>query len=474
MIRIKENKIDMTTGPMFVNIIRFMMPLILTNLLQHFYNAADMMIVELSSEPDAVGAVGSTSTFLSLITNLFIGFSVGANVVVAKNIGENDKESISRAVHTSICMSLLFGVIGSVLGIIFTRPVHVAMGFSGNLLELAVRYSYIYLICMPFLSMTNFLSSILRAQGDSKTTLYILTATGLLNILLNLFFVLALGLSVEGVAIATAIANLVSAIALWWYLMKKGGDCRISLKKLRIYRAQFAEISRIGFPAGIQNALFSVSNMLIQSSILQINNTLTPPGSEYAPVMKGNTAVANIESFIFNALAATTVTSSTVTAQNMGAKKCRRARTAFGYICFISTVIAVVMTGACILLRDPLLYLYGVKNAQDILSTLNYNTAITRIFWKWPGFFIYAIMNACAGTIRGLGKSSTSAIITFFGTCVFRIVWIYTAFKYFENLESIYISYPISWLITGIFFLVVLFILFDKKIKEDDKYNMNT
>ena len=231
MIRTKENKIDMTTGPMFVNIIRFMMPLILTNLLQHFYNAADMMIVELSSEPDAVGAVGSTSTFLSLITNLFIGFSVGANVVVAKNIGENDKESISRAVHTSICMSLLFGVIGSVLGIIFTRPVHVAMGFSGNLLELAVRYSYIYLICMPFLSMTNFLSSILRAQGDSKTTLYILTATGLLNILLNLFFVLALGLSVEGVAIATAIANLVSAIALWWYLMKKGGDCRISLKK---------------------------------------------------------------------------------------------------------------------------------------------------------------------------------------------------------------------------------------------------
>ncbi|MBP3334011.1 MAG: MATE family efflux transporter [Clostridia bacterium] len=474
MIRTKENKIDMTTGPMFVNIIRFMMPLILTNLLQHFYNAADMMIVELSSEPDAVGAVGSTSTFLSLITNLFIGFSVGANVVVAKNIGENDKESISRAVHTSICMSLLFGVIGSVLGIIFTRPVHVAMGFSGNLLELAVRYSYIYLICMPFLSMTNFLSSILRAQGDSKTTLYILTATGLLNILLNLFFVLALGLSVEGVAIATAIANLVSATALWRYLMKKGGDCRISLKKLRIYRAQFAEISRIGFPAGIQNALFSVSNMLIQSSILQINNTLTPPGSEYEPVMKGNTAVANIESFIFNALAATTVTSSTVTAQNMGARKCRRARTAFGYICFISTVIAVVMTGVCILLRDPILYLYGVKNAQDILSTLNYNTAITRIFWKWPGFFIYAIMNACAGTIRGLGKSSTSAIITFFGTCVFRIVWIYTVFRYFENLESIYISYPISWLITGIFFLVVLFILFDKKIKEDDKYNMNT
>ena len=339
MIRTKENKIDMTTGPMFVNIIRFMMPLILTNLLQHFYNAADMMIVELSSEPDAVGAVGSTSTFLSLITNLFIGFSVGANVVVAKNIGENDKESISRAVHTSICMSLLFGVIGSVLGIIFTRPVHVAMGFSGNLLELAVRYSYIYLICMPFLSMTNFLSSILRAQGDSKTTLYILTATGLLNILLNLFFVLALGLSVEGVAIATAIANLVSVVALWRYLMKKGGDCRISLKKLRIYRAQFAEISRIGFPAGIQNALFSVSNMLIQSSILQINNTLTPPGSEYEPVMKGNTAVANIESFIFNALAATTVTSSTVTAQNMGARKCRRARTAFGYICFIIDVL---------------------------------------------------------------------------------------------------------------------------------------
>ena len=468
------NRIDMTTGPMFGNIIRFMMPLILTNLLQHFYNAADIMIVEFSSEPDAVGAVGSTTTFLSLITNIFIGFSVGANVVVAKNIGLKDKDAISRGVHTSICMSLIFGVIGSLIGIVLTRPIYIAMGYAGNLLELAVRYSYIYLACMPFLSLTNFLSSIMRAQGDTKTTLYILTATGLLNIVLNFFFVLGMGLSVEGVAIATAIANLVSAVALWICLAKNGNDCTISLQKLRISRDQFVEIARIGFPAGIQNAFFSISNMIIQSSIMDINNAVTPPNSEYAPVIKGNTAVANIESFIFNALAATTVTSSTVTAQNMGARNCRRARTAFGYICLISTVIAVVMSGAGMLFRDPILLLYGVKNADDILSSINYNTAITRIIWKWPAFFIYAIMNACAGTIRGLGKSSTSAIITFFGTCVFRIVWMYTVFLYFENLECIYISYPISWLITGIFFLFVVFILFDKKIKEDDRENART
>ena len=453
----------MTTGSLFPKILRFMLPLIATNLLQQLYNAADIMVVELSSEPNAVGAVGAPASFLSLIVNLFIGFSVGANVVVARHIGAGNKEKTSRAAHTAICMGLLFGVIGAALGILLARPAMVGMGYEGDLLNLGLRYAYIYLACMPFASLTNFLSAILQAQGNTKTPLFVLTASGILNILLNMFFVLVLGLSVEGVALATAISNLASAAVLWSFLANRGADCKLHFRKLRICREQFAAIARIGFPAGIQNALFSVSNILIQSSIVEVNSLLTPAGSAYAPVIKGNTATGSLETFIFSALGATTATASAFTAQNVGAQKYDRVRRAFGSICLISVIIAVIMSASGMLLRSPLLSLYGVKDAEDALAAITYDAAWARMLWKWPGFFIYSIMNACAGTIRGLGKSTTSALITFFGTCVFRVIWIYTAFRWFKNLATIYISYPISWLITGIFFIFVVFYLLKKR-----------
>lgn len=458
------HKIDMTSGPLFGNILRFLFPLIATNLLQQLYSAADMMIVGLSSEPDAVGSVGSSAAFLSLILNVFIGFSVGANVVVARHIGEKDATATANAVHTAVCMSFLFGFLGGGLGILFTRPVLTAMGYSGKLLTLAARYSYIYLACLPFLSLTNFLSAILQAQGNTRTPLIVLMLTGMLNVALNLFFVLVVGWSVEGVAVATAIANLVSGICLWLYLYKKGGDCRVLPSRLRIHRTEFIEIARIGFPAGIQNAMFSISNLIIQSSILQVNNALTPPNSAYAPIIKGNTAVSSIESFIFSALNATTAAASAFTAQNLGADKPARIRRALGYLCLISTVIAVVMSTSMILLSAPLLSLYGITLGTDLLSRLTWDASLARIFWKWPGFFTFGLMNAFSGTLRGLGKSSLAAIIAFFGTCVFRIVWIYTVFPLFGNLESIHISYPLSWLVTGAVFFVILLFHF-KKIK---------
>lgn len=463
---LKKHRIDMTTGALFPKIIRFMLPLIATNLLQQLYHAADIMVVELSAEPNAVGAVGAPGSFLSLIVNLFIGFSVGANVVVARHIGAGNKEKVSRAAHTAICMGLLFGVLGAVLGISLARPVMIGMGYEGDLLRLGLRYAYIYLACMPFAALTNFLAAILQAQGNTKTSLYVLTASGVLNILLNLFFILVVGLSVEGVAIATAIANLASATVLWLYLSKHGTDCKMQLRKLRIHREQFGEIARIGFPAGIQHALFSISNILIQSSIVEVNAMLTPAGSLYDPIIKGNTATGSLETFIFSALGATTATASAFTAQNVGAGKYDRVRRAFGGICLISVIIAIVMTTAGMLLRDPLFALYGVEKGEDILATLTYDAAWSRMLWKWPGFFIYSILNACAGTIRGLGKSTTSALITFFGTCVFRVIWIFTAFQFFKNLPTIYISYPISWLITGIFFLFVVFRLLRKRASE--------
>ena len=461
----RKLRMDMTQGPLLPKIMRFILPLILTNMLQQFYHAADIMIVGLSPEADAVGAVGSTATFLGLIRNLFIGFSVGTNVVVARYIGKRDHEGAECAIHTSICMGLLFGVIGSLLGILLTRTVLVGMGYSGTLLTLAVRYSYIYLACMPFLSLTNFLSAILRAQGNTETTLRVLSYTGILNIGLNLFFVKVLGWSVEGVAVATAIANLTSAVLLWVYLMRGKEQYRLRMRALRFSRVQFGEVARVGFPAGIQSSLFSISNILIQSSILRVNNLVTPAGSEYAPVIRGNSATGSLESFIFEALGATTVASSTFIAQNAGAGNYRRARSAFGYICLISAIIGAVMSVLGMLLHRPLLALYGVGDSADLLGSLAFSAAWTRMLWKWPGFVIYALMNACAGTIRGLGKSTTAAAITFFGTCVFRVIWIYTVFSRFVHLESIHISYPASWLLTGLLFLPSLIKLFKEGIR---------
>lgn len=451
---------------LFMRILKFMLPLIATNLLQEFYHASDIMIVGLSSEPDAIGAVGATTSFLSLIKNIFIGFSVGVNVVVARFIGRGDNDGASRAAHTSICMSMLFGVVGSVIGIALTRPVLTRMGYEGKLLELAIRYSYIVLAGIPLLSMTNFLSGISVAKGDTKTTLYTLTSTGILNVLLNAFFVLVCGLSVEGVALATAIASLASSVILWIHLARDSELFKIGFKSLRIDPALFREIARIGFPAGLQNALFSISNLLISSSIVQVNNAMTPPGSEYAPIMKGHSASGSIESFILQGLAAVTTSASVFTARCVGAEDYRGARRTFGLLCLTSTAIASLFTVLAILLRDPLLSLYGVRNAEDTLSSLTYGAAMSKIFWKWPGFFVFSLMNAASGTLRGFGKSSLAAIIALFGTCVLRVVWILTVFRRFPTLEIIFVSYPISWLATGAVFFVIIAAIFKKRIGE--------
>lgn len=462
----RRQSIDMTRGPLFRKILLFVLPLMATNLLQMFYNAADIMIAGMSSQPDAVGAVGSTSPFLSLVVNIFIGFSIGTDVVVARCIGAKDGEKTSQAVHTSICMSVIFGVAGGVLGCAICRPVLAAMGCTGNLLELGVLYSRIYFGSLPLLSLTNFLSAILRAKGDTQTPLLVLAGTGILNVCLNLFFVLVLGMSVEGVAIATAVANGVSVLILWICLAKDESDCRVSMKKLRISKATFWEVCRIGFPAGVQNAFFSISNMLIQSSILQVNNALAPAGSAYAPVVKGNSAAQSIESFVFTALNAVTQAASTFTSQNVGVGDYRRVRKVLWTIAGIASVTAVVATGAIILIRDPLLALYDVKNAEDMLSQLAYETAMKRIWYKWTPFLLFAMMNTAAGVLRGLGKSMTTAVVSLVGTCVFRVAWIYTAFQLWPTLEVIYISYGISWLLTGGAFFIVVLAMLRKRIRN--------
>lgn len=447
----KTNQINMTEGPLFGKILRFVLPLMLTNILQVLYNAADMIIVGLSNEPDSVGAIGTTTAMINLFINIFIGFSVGANVVVARYIGANAQDRVSKAVHTAILASLIFGTSGGVIAIAFQKPILSVMGISGKLLELSSKYVIIYFLGAPFLSLTNYAVAILRAEGDTKTPLFVMTGTGLLNVALNLFFVLFLGMSVEGVALATTIANAASAAILLVHLGRSKGICRFSFRKLRLDKTAFKSIVYIGLPAGIQGALFSLSNMLIQSSIIKVNNMMTPDGINYQPVVKGNSAVANLEGFAYTATNSVYQASITFTGQNMGAKKYNRIGSVMRNCYLITFFVAEISAGLILLFRNPLLSLYGVVNgAASTGEAIAYSAAITRLLYMFPPYFTLAFMEVGSGILRGLGKSATSTIVSLIGSCLFRVVWIFTVFAARPTLGIIYVSYPISWAMTAL------------------------
>lgn len=450
MVAARKKPIEMTEGALFFKILLFVLPLMATNLLQTFYNAADMMIVGLSSELDAVGAVGTTGAFVNLVTNVFMGFSVGANVAVALYLGAKDRDRTSRTVHTSLAVSVIFGVVGGAIGIALSRPVLTLMGAEGKLLDLATLYTRIYFAGAPFLSLSNYLISIFRAKGDTKTPLYILAASGVLNVLLNLFFVLVVGLSVEGVALATLMANAASAALLLLKLSRDEGDCRFSPKKLCLDRYALREIVRIGLPAGIQGALFSISNMLIASSVLQVNNAVTPAGSEFAPVVKGNAAANSLEGFAYTAQNAVYQAAITFTSQNVGASKHRRVWRVMLCCYLLSFCICSVFSGAIFALFEPLLSLYDVVPGQaGTLNAIAFETATTRSHYTLIPYFLLAFMETGCGVVRGLGKSVFSTVISLFGACAFRVVWIYTAFRATPTLDVLYVSFPISWTLTA-------------------------
>lgn len=448
--RMFAKEIKMTEGPLLGKVLLFVLPLALTNLLQVLYNAADMVVVSLSGEPDAVGAIGTTGAFINLILNLFIGFSVGANVVVARHLGGGNGERASRAVHTSLCMSVLFGIVGGGVGLLITRPVLALMGNTGKLLDLAVQYTCIYFCGVPFLSLANYAISILRAKGDTRTPLYILTLTGLLNVGLNLMFVLGFGMSVDGVAYATAISNAVSAVLLVFCLSRDTGACRFCFRKLRMDRRAFCDILYVGLPAGVQGALFSLSNMLIQSSVLQVNNAICPPDSAYQPVVKGNAASANLENFAYTATNSVHQASVTFTSQNVGAEKYERVPRVMRCCYLVTFLISAVMSGLLLLLREPLLALYGVTGGEaGSLDAIALNTAVTRMLYMLTTYFLLAFMEVGSGVLRGLGKSVTSTVVSLVGSCLLRIVWIFTVFRLHPTLEVIYFSYPLSWGLTA-------------------------
>ncbi len=458
----------MLEGPLLGKIFLFSLPLMATNLLQMLYNAADMIIAGKSGVDGAIGAIGTCGAMINFILNIFSGFAIGTNVVVARNIGRGDREATERAVHTSLVMAALFGAVCAVVGLFVSRPILRLLGDEGHVLELATLYTQIYFCGAPFLAVSNYMIAILRAKGDTRTPLFVLTATGLLNVGMNLFFVLALGMSVDGVAYATVIANASNVVILGIVLMRDPGWCRLELKKLRITGTAMKEIVRDGLPAGAQGMLFSLSNMLIQSTIIGINNATCPGGSA---VIDGNAAATNLEGFAYVATNAVYQASVTFTSQHHGARKYKRIGTVMRCCYFVTAIIAVACAAILLTFRHPLLELYLgntptfvpksaglIAERYATLRTLaaqeQYRiatqTAYTRFYINIAPYLTLAFMEVGSGVLRGLGRSTLSTVISLLGSCAFRLFWIYVIFPLCPELWMVYLSYPISWSLTAL------------------------
>ena len=438
-LRRHSRDMNILEGPLIGKVFLFILPLIATNLLQTFYNAADMVIAGMSGVDGAIGSIGTTTYFINLIINVFVGFSIGANVVVAQQIGKDDRESTSRAVHTSLVMAVLFGSLCTVIGQVVSRPVLTLMGDKGHILDLATQYTRIYFFGTPFIALSNYEIAIFRAKGDTRTPLAVLSATGLLNVLMNLFFVLVCGMSVAGVALATVLANAVSGLILGLILMKDPGGCRLELKKLSIDRGSFRDIVRHGLPAAVQGVLFSISNVMIQSSIIGINNTVCPGGSD---VIDGNAAGLSLEGFVYTAENSVYQASVTFASQHYGAGKFKREGYVMRCCYFATTCVAVFAASIIFFLRYQLVSLY-------VSAPMAVETALTRIYIMVVPSFICAWMEVGSGILRGLGKSLTSTMISLAGSCLFRLLWIWIVVPLSPGLTTIYLSYPISWTLTG-------------------------
>ena len=432
----------MTNGPLLGKIVRFAIPLAISGILQLLFNAADIIVVGRFSGPQALAAVGSTSALINLIVNLFIGLSVGTNVLVAQYYGANDRKALRETVHTSVLASLIFGCIVLVIGISLAAPMLELMGTPEEVLDQACLYMRIYFIGMPASMLYNFGAAILRAVGDTQRPLYFLFLAGIINVVLNLFFVIGFHLDVAGVAIATVISQCVSAGLVLLCLVKSHTPYRVDLRRLGLKKDKLWGMVKIGLPAGIQGCSFSISNVLIQSSI----------NSFGAMAMAGNTAASNIEGVVSTAQDAFAQAALSFTGQNMGAGKTRRVNRILLLCLVLVTGTGLVLGTGAFLLGHQLL---GIYSADPQVIAFG----IRRMSICCVLQFVGGLMGVMVGVLRGMGYSFIPMAITIGFVCGFRVVWIFTVFAMFPTLEALYVSYPITWglaaLCDGVCFLIV-------------------
>ena len=442
----------MCNGPILKNIIIFTIPLVLTGVLQLMFNAADLVVVGRFCGSDSIAAVGSTGSIINLLVNLFMGLSAGVSVSVAHALGANDKEATHKVVHTAMLLSVISGTIITVSGLLFSKSMLYAIGTPSEVIDLSNIYLKIYFCGMISSMVYNYGAAILRSAGDTQGPLIYLTISGVLNLIMNLFFVTLIKMDVAGVALATTISQTVSAVLIVIALKNRTDGCRLYLRKLRIYKNQLIKILKIGVPAGVQSSLFSISNVLIQSSI----------NSFGVDAVSGNAAAVNLEGFIFTTLDSVANAGLTFAGQNFGAKKIDRVKKTAITCVGLNTAIGLVLGICALIFARPLLGIY-ITDSQNAIDN-----GFSRIKIFCLAYCLGGVMNVVSGILRGIGSSVLPMAVTIGGVCLFRVVWIFTIFQIpeFHTLTSLYISYPISYTITLLVQAVALILILRKLNKK--------
>lgn len=441
---LKKQKLDMLNGSIWNKLPVFALPIAATGILEQLFNASDIAIVGNFAQTDktaAVAAVGANSPIIGLILNLFIGIALGANVVIANAVGRDDKQTVQKAVHTSMVVSVIGGVLVAIIGELIAEPLLTVLNVPDDVLELALLYLRIYFLGMPVILLYNFEAAIFRSIGETKMPLIALTLSGILNVLLNLFFVIVLKMSVNGVATATVLANVVSAGILYIKLVKSDKYIKVEFKKLRIDGKVFAKIMQIGLPAGIQSAVFAVANIVIQGAINSLGTT----------VIAASSAAFNIEIIAYNVMNSFSQACTTFVGQNFGANKIDRCKKTL-FLCLIEDAIASGTAILIVLITGK--FLLSIFNNNPEVIEIGY-TRLVIIFIAYIFSMLYEVMS---GYLRGFGFSLVPAILTTVGVCVLRIIWINTVFPANRTFVTIMTAYPVSLATTAVLIFIALII----------------
>ncbi len=427
----KTRNFDMTNGPFAKNMLIFALPLIFTGLLQLFYNTMDSVVVGKFAGNEALAAVGSTGSLVNLIINLFVGMSMGSGVMAARYLGAGDKKRVHQCVHTAMSISLISGVIMMLIGFFFAKTFLQLMNSPENVIELSTLYLKIYFLGSPASLVYNFGASILRASGDTKRPLYILLLSGMVNVILNVILVVPFKMSVSGVAIATIVSQYISAVMIVVYLIKSESDIKLSVKALKIYKHELKRILRLGIPAGLQNALFSISNVIIQSAVNNFGDI----------AMAGMAAGSNFDSYVYTCTNAIGQTSMTFSSQNIGAGKPNNVKRVYKNAFLMTLIIGTVLSWLGFIFREPLVGIFS--SDPEVVSI-----GAQRLALIMP-FYVFCSLQDMAGCqIRGMGKSVEPMIVSLIGACGIRLFWVFAVLPHIYSLINLYWAYPISWFIT--------------------------
>ncbi len=446
----KNYEIDMTSGPLLKKMLIFAIPLMGSSILQLLFNAADIVVVGRFAGDNSLAAVGSTSALINLLVNLFVGLSVGANVITAKCFGAKRNTDISASVHTSITLGIYSGLFLTVAGVLGAKTILFWMKTPEEVIGLASIYLRIYFLGITATMVYNFGSAVLRAVGDTKRPLYYLFLSGIINVILNLFFVIVLKMDVAGVALATIISQCIAALCVIRCLANEKEPMRLDLRKLEINPSHFGHILKIGLPAGFQGILFSFSNVIIQSSV----------NSFGAVIVAGNSAGMNIEGFVYVAMNAFYQTAISFCSQNYGSGNLKRIRkiTVTAQACVIA--VGLGLSNLVLLFSRQLLSFY--TSSQAVI-----NAGITRLSYVVRWYALCGMMEVMVGALRGIGYSILPMIVSLIGACGLRLLWVVTVFQIprFNKIETIYLSYPLSWAITFCAH-VICFIIVEKSVRK--------